>query len=137
MQSAWPIMTQNLMGYYSTEMTANLWNTRLNQVSGKGTRSRFPRNTWRFLITVIPCTSQITRFASKKSWGNRKLLLMARTHGGVWAQLNTCGATGNADTREATRVQDRNKNFTFPYTAHIPFMHKCEVRKISCLLSTI
>lgn len=62
---------------------------------------------------------------------------MAHTHGRVRAQLNTHGARGNADTREATRVLARNKNFTFPYTAHIPFMHKYEVRKISCLLGTI
>lgn len=60
-------------------MTASLWNTRLNQVSGKGTGSRFTRNTWRFLVTVIPCTSQTTRFASRNLWGNRKLLLMAHT----------------------------------------------------------
>lgn len=57
--------------------------------------------------------------------------------GGVRAQLNARGERGNADTREATRVLARNKNFTFPYTAHIPFMHKCEVSKISCLLGTI
>lgn len=142
MQSAWLRMTQNLVGYYSTEMTASLWNTRLNQVSGKGTRSRFSRNTWRFLdtapeVTVILCASQTTRFASRKLWGNRKLLLMAHTHGRDWAQLNTRGKRSDEDTREATRVLVRNKNFTFPYTAHIPFMHKYEVRKISCLLGTI
>lgn len=133
-------MAHNLVGYYSTEMTASLRNTRLNQVSGKGTCSRFSRNTWRFLVTapevtVILCTSQMTRFASRKLWGNRKLLLMAHTHG-VWARPNTRDARGNADTREATRVLARNKNFTFPYTAHIPFMHKYQVRKISCLLGT-